>query len=70
MELSKSDLGIIAEKLTNKAVDKVMDDPLAAIMTADSILSIAVNVLPTLPWETPFPIPRVIYEKLKKAEGK
>lgn len=60
----------IAERFIDKAVDKAVDDPLATIRTTDAILHIAVNVLPTLPWETPFPIPRGIYEKLKEAEGK
>jgi len=59
-----------AEQLTDKVIDRAIDNPLEAIRTADAILSIAVNALPTLPWETPLPIPRGIYEKFKAAEGK
>ena len=64
--LSKLDPDKIVEQLTNKAIDKAMDDPLAAIRTANSVLAITVKVLPTLPWETPLPIPRGIYEILKE----
>ena len=59
-----------AEQLTGKLVDRAVENPLEAIRTTDAILSIAAKVLPTLPWETPFPIPRGIYEHLKVLEGK
>lgn len=60
----------IIKALTDRVIDRAIDNPLETIRTTDAILHIAVNVLPTLPWETPFPIPRGIYEKLKGAEGK
>ena len=54
-----------AEQLGGKFLDKAIENPLEAIRTTDAILSIAAKVLPTLPWETPFPIPRGVYEQLK-----
>lgn len=59
-----------AEQLTDKFVGRAIDNPLEAIRTADAVLSIAAKVLPTLPWETPFPIPRGFYEQLKTMERK
>ena len=65
--LSKLDVGDIAERFTNNFVDKAIEDPLQTITTADSVLGIASKVLPTLPWETPFPIPRALYDQMKDA---
>jgi len=59
-----------AEVLTGKVLDKAIENPLEAIRTTDAILSIAIKALPTLPWETPFPIPRVLYEQFKSGGGK
>ena len=68
--LSKLDVESIAERFTDNLVNKAIEDPLETITTADSVLSIASKVLPTLPWETPIPIPRALYEQLKTAEVK
>ena len=64
---SKIDTEMIAERVTNKFVDNVIEDPLQTITTVDSVLGIASKVLPTLPWETPFPIPRALYDQIKDA---
>lgn len=56
---------VIAERFTDNLVNKAIEDPLETITTADSVLSIASKVLPTLPWETPLPIPRALYDQLK-----
>lgn len=58
------------EHLTDTLLGKAVDNPLEAIRTADAILSIVTKALPTLPGETPFPIPRGIYEQLKSLDGK
>lgn len=65
--LSNINVQNIAERFTDNLVNKAIEDPLETITTADSMFSIAAKVLPTLPWETPLPIPRALYDQLKAA---
>lgn len=55
----------IAEKLLSKAADKALDDPQAALAAADGAMGLLINLSPTMPWEFPFPIPRIVYNKLQ-----
>lgn len=55
----------IAERLLSRAADKAMDDPMAALAAADGATNLLISLSPTMPWEFPLPIPRVIYEKLQ-----
>lgn len=59
-----------AEQSMNTAVNKAIENPLEAVRTVDSILSLVVKVSPTLPWETPIPIPRALYDQMKEMGGK
>lgn len=59
-----------AEHITDKLLDKAIENPLEAIRTTDAILRIAAKALPTLPWETPIPIPRALYDQMKEMGGK
>lgn len=42
-----------------------MEDPLAALAAADGAASFLVSLSPTMPWEFPIPVPRILYDKLQ-----
>lgn len=54
----------LTETIINKAANKIIDDPVSALAAADGALNLAMNLAPTMPWEFPLPVPRIIYDKL------
>jgi len=52
--------------VTDKVVGHAVEDPLGTLANLDSASDLLVKVLPASPWESPIPIPRVLYEKLMK----
>ena len=55
-----------AEQSVNTVINRAVENPLEAIRTTDAVLNIAFKLSPTFPWETPFPIPRALYDQMKE----
>jgi len=51
-------------RITEKMAQKAVEDPLAFITNLDTLTQVGLKILPVLPSEYPYPIPRGIYELL------
>jgi len=55
-----------AINLTDKILEKAVEDPLTTMANIDTVITFVHKVLPTLPGEAPLPIPRGLYDKMKE----
>lgn len=55
----------LSRGLVDRFVNDAVNDPVAVLDRTDTIVEIGMKIIPTLPGEFPFPIPRGIYEKIK-----
>jgi len=53
--------------LTDRIIDKAVEDTLTTVGQIDLLLELAYKLSPTLPEESPIPMPRGLYDKLKQS---
>lgn len=51
------------DKVLDKTADKILEDPTALLTNYTNYADLITDILPTLPWEFPIPIPRGIYDR-------
>ena len=56
------------DAVAGRVIDNFIADPLASLSNMNSSTNVLMDLLPVLPWEFPFPVPRIIYERLKLAD--
>lgn len=52
--------------LTDRIIDNAVKDPLTTVANLDVLIDLAYKLSPTLPEESPIPMPRGLYDKLKE----
>jgi len=57
----------VNERAQDKAIEEIIENPLALLDRLNTGIDLITRVLPTLPGETMIPMPRGLYEKLKES---